>query len=291
MRTSSSAISSIFLLLALATPSKAFLPQYSSKNFHQRTALQLNESANDESNEQNTSIPSRRQVFTNVLSKAATVAIITATSTPAFAKDELFKPNPLTNPILEKVRILEQAEADNIQYGGELAPGSPRGRETYAKLLVPILKIEDDLSKLDVLVRDVGADQRVSLVEANKILSKKYFEKIGFKKIFNAFADNIYYSDPDRANMYLGGGATPKNEQSIAYLLRNDILTNIENLQAEVAYLLKEEKAGNPINRSEDVEDLFMYVQVAKTGMEKYLDLVPPLELKQGREFFRAEVN
>ena len=62
------------------------------------------------------------------------------------------------------------------------------------------------------------------------------------KKTFNAFADNIYYSDPDRANAYLGGGAVPKNEQSIAYLLRNDILTNVESLQAEVTYLIKEQK-------------------------------------------------
>jgi len=87
------------------------------------------------------------------------------------------------------------------------------------------------------------------LDEAGKILSKLIFEKKNFKKTFNTFADNIYSSDPDRATLYLEGGATPKNEQSIAYLLRNGILTNVENLQAEqdisraeVAYLIKEKR-------------------------------------------------
>ncbi len=93
-------------------------------------------------------------------------------------------------------------------------------------------------------------------------------------------ADNIYYSDPDRANAYLGGGAIPKNEQSIAYLIRNDILTNIENLQAEVAYLIKEKKAGNPL----EVDDLFLYSQTCKDDMVKYLELVPPRELKIANE-------
>lgn len=97
-----------------------------------------------------------------------------------------------------------------------------------------------------------------------------------------SIADNIYYSDPDRANLYLGGGATPKNEQSIAYLLRNDILTNVENLQAEVVYLIKEQKAGNP----PETEDLYKYAKIAKDGMKKYLDLVPPSERTAAEKIF-----
>ena len=80
--------------------------------------------------------------------------------------------------------------------------------------------------------------------------------------------------------MYLGGGATPKNEQSIAYLLRNDVLTNIENLQAEVTFLIKEQKAGNTL----EVDDLYTYTSVAKDGMSKYIDLVPPQEVKAAKE-------
>lgn len=98
--------------------------------------------------------------------------------------DRLFKPNPLTNPILEQIRILEQAQADNIKYGGELAPGSPKGQETYAKLLVPILKIQNDLNEIDKLVR---INDGKGLGEVLQILNKPQFDKIQFKKTFNAF--------------------------------------------------------------------------------------------------------
>lgn len=97
-------------------------------------------------------------------------------------------------------------------------------------------------------------------------------------------ADNIYYSDPDRANAYLGGGAVPRNEQSIAYLIRNDILTNLENLQAEVAYVIKEMQAGNAI----EMEDLLLYSETCKTGMVKYLELVPPIEIKLAKEILAS---
>jgi len=98
-------------------------------------------------------------------------------------------------------------------------------------------------------------------------------------------ADNVYYTDPDRANVYLGGGATPRNEQSIAYLLRNNILTNIEALQAEVAYLLKEKKAGNLL----EMDDMLEYSSIAKESMKKYLDLVPPGELKMAQDMLANE--
>lgn len=224
----------------------------------------------------------RRQALSKlVLTVSGISTSLISFSNPAVAKDELFKPNVLTNGFLEKLRILEQAEADNIQYNGELAPGSSPEKAAYVKMLIPILVIGRDIDEIDVLVH--GPDGG-GLEEAGKILSKPAFEKKTFKKTFNAFADNIYYSDPDRANLYLGGGATPKNEQSIAYLLRNDILTNVENLQAEVAYLIKERKAGNPL----ETEDLYLYAKVAKDGMKKYLDLVPPSERTDAEKMFSS---
>ena len=215
----------------------------------------------------------------------ATASTFTAAVEPAAARDELFKPNPLTNPVLEQIRIWEQDSVDNVKYGGELAPGSPKGREAYAKLLVPILGIQQDLDTVNELVRQ--DDKMAALSKADAILSKPEFQKITFKKTFNAFADNIYYSDPDRANAYLGGGAVPKNEQSIAYLLRNDILTNVESLQAEVAYLIKEQKK---ITKGEETgpletEDLYEYAKTASLSMKKYLELVPPAELELGRKY------
>lgn len=215
---------------------------------------------------------SRRKVLTNMNIIGTLIATTTLFPTTSSAKDELFKPNPLTNPILEQIRIMDQDYADNIKYEGELAPAGPR-REKYAQLLVPILKIKQDLEKVDKLLH---SDDLSGLEEANQILSQKSFIKLEFKKIFNAFADNIYYSDPDRANAYLGGGAIPKNEQSIAYLIRNDILTNLENLQAEVIYLLKEKKARNPL----DTSDLFEYSKLCADGMQKYIELVSPMEIE-----------
>ena len=200
----------------------------------------------------------------------------------ANAEDPLFRKNPLTNKVLEQFRILEQAEADNVQYSGELAPGTGKIQDNYAELLIPILLMQDDLVVVNDLLHQEGEP---NLVEAQKILSQKRFEKIPFKKTFNMFADNIYYSDPDRANVYLAGGATPKNEQSIAYLIRNEILTQLEALQVEVTYLLKEKSSGSAI----ETDDLFLYSKSIVTAFEQYMDLIPPTELKRAKELKQAK--
>lgn len=268
-------------ILSSLTGSAAFTVQ--SNNGPQQTTIPRSTKLEmtKKTNGNNDASISRRNLLNSIVPATLASAALMSQPQPSLAKDELFKPNPLLNPVLEKIRILEQAEADNIQYGGELAPGSPKGRETYAKLLLPILMIQRDLVQVDELSH---LEDGKGLEEANKLLSKPYFEKIGFKRTFNAFADNIYYSDPDRANAYLGGGAVPKNEQSIAYLLRNDVLTNVENLQAEVAYMIKEKKAGNPL----ETEDLYLYTKVCNEGMVKYLELVPPGEMKIAAELLAS---
>ena len=132
----------------------------------------------------------------------------------------------LTSPAKHRhfiqIRIWEQAEADNIKYNGELEMGDAGNKgkvDAYPKLLVPILEIQEDLHQVNALVREQSQWK-----QAQTILSQSKYDKIPFKKIFNAYGDNIYYSDPDRANVYLGGGATPRNEQSLAYLMRNEVL-------------------------------------------------------------------
>jgi len=160
---------------------------------------------------------------------------------------------------------------------GELAPGSAKQLET--KLLVPILSLESDIRLVDELIRQKDG---TGLSRANKVLSGSQFQKLDMKKMFNAFADNIYYSDPDRANAYLAGGAVPNNSQSIAYLLRNDFLTNVENLQAEVSYILREIEAGRSIP-DDAARDVIQYSDGCLSGMDKYLALVPPGELENAR--------
>merc|ERR1711935_427288 len=101
-----------------------------------------------------------------------------------------------------------------------------------------------EFNEIRSLVRS-GGDSKPSkeaMSKALAILQQPTYHKINFKKTFNRYGDNIYYSDPDRANLYLGGGATPKAEQSIAYLLRNDILSNTEDLRAELEYLIKSDE-------------------------------------------------
>jgi hypothetical protein len=151
---------------------------------------------------------SRRIVF----GRAALIAIvgsttgtfITTSGAGAATDDVLFKKNPLLNPILEQIRIWEQAEADNIRYGGELERGDAGNMgkvDAYPKLLVPILQMAYELERINQLVQN-----RDGYSEANSLLQQERYQKIPFKRVFNAYADNIYYSDPDRANLYLAGG-------------------------------------------------------------------------------------
>lgn len=201
---------------------------------------------------------------------------------PASANEDVpWKKNPLTNKILEKVRILNQEAADNLDYGGVLAPGDAPDTQGGAltKLLAPILAIGEEIRAVDGLV---NIEDGAGLREASEILSGPQFTKKGFKKTFNAYGDNIYYTDPDRANLYLGGGAPPSSEQTVAYLTRNEILTSIENLQAEVAYLLRIK--NGEVKDVYETEDLFKYSKDAVRGMDKYLASIPPNEMAAVRK-------
>ena len=144
--------------------------------------------------------------------------------------------------------------------------------------MVPILKMDQELLEVKALLLD--ADRSKSWPKALQILQNEKYDKAAFKKTFNAFGDNIYYSDPDRANLYLAGGATPKTEQSLAYLLRNDALTNIENLRAELEYLMK--------SGENEVEDLFSYADIVTSAMKNYLALVPPQEVEEARKLLNG---
>lgn len=62
------------------------------------------------------------------------------------------------------------------------------------------------------------------------------------------------------------------------------MLTNLENLQAEVAYVIKEKIAGNPL----ETEDLYLYSKTSTEGMVKYLELVPPAEIQLAKEIMES---
>lgn len=199
---------------------------------------------------------------------------------------DLFQTNPLTNPLLEQFRIWDQAEADAFHYGGELERGNAGNKgkvSAYPSLLVPILDMVEELQVVEQLVR---RGDRISLQQAHTILKQAKYDKVAFKKAFNRYSDNVYYSDPDRANLYLAGGATPRIEQSLAYLLRNDILTNLEALQAEVEYLLTTDNENDLVD-----DDLRQYAMDTNHAMQRYLELVPPKELQAAQELRQVGVQ
>jgi len=218
--------------------------------------------------------PSRRCLIRNI------GLICTISAQRVCAVDELFKPNPLTSNVLEQIRIWEQAEADTIKYKGELTGGDVGKRDSsgaYAELLVPILGIAAELESIDRLLHEKGLAE---LADARRVLQQTKYDKINFKKVFNAYGDNIYYSDPDRANVYLGGGATPKTEQTLAYLQRNEILTNVEDMRAEADFVLKHPEEG--------LDEMLALSSATVSAMKKYLEVVPPSEISLARTMLKT---
>jgi hypothetical protein len=82
--------------------------------------------------------------------------------------------------------------------------------------------------------------------------------------------------------------ATPKSIQSLAYLLRNEILDNLDNLRAELQYQLRLGQSQSPpppppldnIDNDEIDEEVRQLITAAYTAMQKYLEIIPPNELQ-----------
>ena len=136
----------------------------------------------------NNIINRRRAVQQFSLAFLSSSIILESQQQPANANDDLFKSNPLTNPVFEKLRIINQDEADNIKYGGELESGSakPTAFDQYVQLLQPILIVDNDLTQINKLLKEdrpKTKDAYSSLFQQiDTILSKSLFDKINFKK-------------------------------------------------------------------------------------------------------------
>lgn len=72
--------------------------------------------------------------------------------------------------------------------------------------------------------------------------------------------------------------ATPKSIQSLAYLLRNEILDNLNALRAELQYQLQQPPP------SEEDNDVPTYVMAINTALQRYLEIVPERELQGARQ-------
>ena len=173
---------------------------------------------------------------------------------------------------LEQLRIILQDEADNISYGGELAPGGPPSA-IPALQLIPIVQMEATLAKLEPqLANEEKWDAIMSVITSGP------FETREFKRIFNAYSDNIYYAaGSDEANAYMLGGATPSTQQTTQYLLRNEALRQLGELKDEIIY----QKGLPPAKRENDVA--LEALQACRNAFADYLKLAVPSELKIAR--------
>ena len=173
---------------------------------------------------------------------------------------------------LEQLRVVLQDEADNLQYGGELAPGGPPSA-VPALLLVPIVQMEATLAKLEPSIADETKWDALMAV-----ITSPPFEAREFKRIFNAYSDNIYYaSGSSEANAYLLGGATPSTAQTTQYLLRNEALRQLGELKDEILY-----QKGLPKEKRES-DVAAEALQACRKAFADYLKLAAPNELKIAR--------
>lgn len=198
--------------------------------------------------------------------------IATADLGPLITEKEVivyFKGNPefLKNPVLEAIRKIDQID-----------PDTEFQNVNKVILLVPIIDIEKDIKSVSELIT---ADKG-NLEKANEILKSKKFDTAAFKKTFNRYSDNIYYSDPERANIYLGGGAVPNTQQTTQYLFRNSALTAIGDVKEDVQLLLDDMNKKKEVD-SQAVADAVDDCREASEALTSYLELADPSDVKDAR--------
>ncbi|KAJ1454205.1 hypothetical protein M885DRAFT_522396 [Pelagophyceae sp. CCMP2097] len=183
----------------------------------------------------------------------------------------------LTSRPLEWLRVRGQLDADNAL--GELA--DPNQTSSDAVRLAAVYTAFD---KLAALKSEINRG-RPGWAAAQQVLFKAPFEKKAFKRVFNAYSDNVYYEkgDADRANLYLLGGTPPSTKQTIQYMHRNDALDNIELLAQELDYLLTDAAAGD------DVEDALEFHAKATSAFEQYFALAPAEDRTAARVLLSAQ--
>ena len=197
---------------------------------------------------------------------------------PATTRQKMIRAseNILTNPVLESLRKADQLDPDE----------QAEPQATKALYLVPILVVNadiqfigDSIEKLSTLTSKNDIDQKLKSIL--DVLNKDVYETKTFKKTFNKYADNIYYSDPREANLYLGGGTTPTSKQTTQYLLRNDLLTSIGNIKGDILAMQKEGITGDMV-----LEDSLDDVKEAQGSMKQYLAMADKEDIDVAKKLF-----
>lgn len=183
--------------------------------------------------------------------------------------------NFLTNPVLEALRKADQFDFD--------VPDDVKSATTKVLLLYPIVEIEGEVSKMERLLSTEPVDKAQLESIRALVQQPKYSAKL-FKKIFNRYSDNIFYSNAQQANIYLAGGTTPDSHQTEQYLFRNAILTAIEFIQQDVADLLSQ-----PVIDKQDVQDMISDVADARKALAGYMRLADPDDLSVALQLLKGK--
>lgn len=188
--------------------------------------------------------------------------------------------NVLTSKVLEKIRVQRQLEADE-RYD-ELA--DPNQQSSSASRLAKVLAMA---ATFDSFRQDIEQGDAAKWSKVSAALAADPFEKAAFKRAFNAYSDNIFYSDPDRANLYLLGGTPPSTKQTIQYLHRNDALDNLELLRSELDYLVAETTKGP--QGDTDVADALTFHRKTVAAFDAYFALAPDADRTAASLLLKAD--
>ena len=183
--------------------------------------------------------------------------------------------NFLTNPVLETVRKIDQMDFDDSTTNKEV-------------LLVPIVRIDLDFNIIKALFEEMDSssfaspDNLKKLNQVLEILSKPDYSKKNFKALFNRYSDNIFYTNPDQANIYLAGGTPPNSRQTEQYLLRNQVLNSVEFIRNDAESMLIDVKSDSRISTDWEqvIIDTISDLEEGKNALKEYLKLADPRDVE-----------
>lgn len=187
--------------------------------------------------------------------------------------------NFLTNPVLEAYRKMDQLEADETT-----------GLSSQkALLLYPIIEISKEIEnikdKLQYIQTETNNDKIITtLTDIQSVLAPTKYNDKEFKKIFNRYSDNIFYTDSRRANVYLGGGAIPDSDQTNKYLYRNVALTSIQNLKQDIDTLITEKQWNDKQAIIDTIDD----IREGLDAFKSYFSLVDPEDVKLALDIYQS---
>jgi hypothetical protein len=181
--------------------------------------------------------------------------------------------NILTSPVLENFRRMQQIYADDEKHS----------KDTKALLLVPIVKMKKELIFIAEELQQKRQSEDTAMRDLTKailsILSDSKYNKVELKRTFNRYSDNIFYSNPDEANLYLAGGTTPSSRQTQQYLIRNDIISRLDDLTSDLQYIIDAK-----VISQQDIDDALSDCKMARDSFDLYLKLSDPVDVEMANK-------